>query len=556
MQPSLITDGLFLGLIAATYLALLLVRVLRRSPPQTGLILLGVVLLGAALRLMISREAILTAWTYTRVVPLAKAISGGVVFDSLRELVGHPIYLTDLIFNTNFVLAALTPLPLFLHANFLMKDVRVALAAAAMLAVLPIHITFARSDVYFVQSLFFSSLAFATLYSALSDESKAWRIGSLLFLGPLLFTVFLARPLNLIFHPLLLATIFVTVGRQVPMERRWIAAVVVTIPAILDFLLNLRVGYSSQVSEGLGLRTLTQAWDVLFSVRHNTLINPGVTPPLLPLLMALGLATLWRTGKRAIALYLFGWLAAFFVTHAYIVPLRTTMMARYHLHLVTPVLLMAAAATPLILRLPRFPQIAIAGYLLACPLLHLGFERGVDFSIQKEFEFLTSLRKQIPDGCTVIEYTGPSGCTRAPRAQRVAAYAGTPASAQWHSVSMVGPPRMDGPRHSLPKHATDIEGLDRALGDESCVMFYEGNLCRSFGESWSNLAPACRAMHERYRLVPVAEGHYTEHTYDPADASGACGDFDPSSYRIHSDEATLRLYTVAGRQRSAQSEDR
>ncbi len=546
MQPSLATDGLFLSLVAAIYLALLLIRVLRNSPPRTGLILLAALIVGAALRMLISREAILTAWTYTRIVPLADAISRGVLFDALRDYVGQPIFLTDLIFTTNLTLASLTLLPLFLHANFLVKDTRVALAAAGLLAVLPTHITFARSDVYFIQSLFFSSLAFAALYSALTDSNKAWRIGSLLFLGPLLFTVFLARPLNLIFHPLLLVTIFVTKGREIPRERRWIAAFVVTVPAILDVALNLLVGYSSQVEEGLGLRTLEQAWMMLSDTRRNTIINPYVTPPLIPLLMAVGLGTLWRDGKKTVALYLAGWLAAFFVAHAYIVPFRTTMMARYHLHLVTPVLLMAAAAMPSILRLPRLPQIAIAGYLMACPLLHLGFERGVDFSIQKEFEFLTSLRNQIPHGCTVIEYIGPSNCTRGPRVQRVTAYAGKPQSAEWGSLLLVGPPRHQEQGRSQPENAIAIDRLGEAIGDKSCVMYYEGNLCRSYGKSWQDLAPACKAVHERYKLEPVAEQHYTEHIYDPADARGECGASDPSDYHPPTDEAKLKLYRIAG----------
>ncbi len=546
MQPSLATDGLFLSLIAAIYLALLLVRVLRNSPPRTGLILLAALIVSAALRLVISREAILTAWTYTRVVPLADAISGGTLFGALRDYIGQPIFLTDLIFTTNLALASLTLLPLFLHANFLLKDTRVALAAAGLLAILPTHIAFARSDVYFVQSLFFSSLAFAALYSALTDSNKAWRIGSLLFLGPLLFTVFLARPLNLIFHPLLLATIFVTVGREIPMERRWIAAFVVTVPAILDVALNLLVGYSSQVEEGLGLRTLGQAWMMLFDTRRNTIINPYVTPPLIPLLMAVGLGTLWRDGKKPVALYLAGWLATFFVAHAYIVPFRTTMVARYHLHLVTPVLLMAAAAIPSLLRLPRLPRLAIAGYLLASPLLHLGFERGVDFSIQKEFEFLTSLREQIPDGCTVIEYVGPSNCTRGPRVQRIAAYAGKGQSSKWGSLLLVGPPKDEGQARSRPENAIVIDELGVAIAEKSCVMYYEGNLCRSYGNSWQDLAPACKAAHARYDLELVAEHHYTEHIYDPADARGDCGASDPRDYNPPTDEAMLKLYRVAG----------
>ncbi len=544
MDPRLFTDGLLLSSIAAVYLVLLLTRVLRNSPQRTGLYLFGIVIVGSLLRLAISREAILTAWTYTRTVPLAKAISGGVLFEMLSEYLAQPLHLTDLIFGTNLVLACLTPLPLFLHARFLLKDTRVALAAAAFLALLPVHITFARSDVYFIQSLFFSSLAFATLYSALSDVSKTWRIGSLLFLGPLLFTVFLARPLNLIFYPLLLVSIFVTVSRDTPNERRWIAAFVVTVPAVLDVLLNLMVGYSSQVEEGLGVRTLVNATRMLFQPYFNTIINPSVTPLPIPLLMALGLATLWRNGQRAIALYLFGWLTAFFVTHAYIVPFRTTMMARYHLHLVTPVVLMAAASLPSIQALPRPACIAVVAYLLVAPILHLGFERGVDFSIQKEFEFLTSLRQQIPQGCTVIEYVGPSNCSRGARVERVATYAGHSHSRQWATLSLLGTPLPQIVERTPPKNAIRLEDLDRTLAGRSCVMYYEGNLCRSFGKSWQQLAPACEAMHRKFGLDVAAQAEYTEHVYDPADARGGCSEYDPNAYGPPTGLATPRLYRV------------
>lgn len=544
MQPSLVTDGLLLSLIAALYLGFLSARVLRRAPRSTGLALLGIVVLGTVLRVLIAREAILTAWTYTRIVPLAKAISDGVLFDWLTRHFDHQVYLTDLIFKTNLVLASLTPLPLFLHASFLLKDFRSALVAAAIFAVLPIHITFSRSDVYFIQSLFFSSLAFATLYSALSDPSKTWRLISLGFLGPLLFTVFLARPLNLIFCPLLLVTAFVTVGRDVLMVRRWIAAFVITVPAVLDLGLNLLVGYGEQVHEGLGMRTLVQAWNMLFDLQRNTVINPSITPVVIPALMVLGLYTLWRSGRSSIAIYLFGWLAAFFVTHAFIVPFRPTMMARYHLHLVSPVVLMAAAAAPTILDRPRWVAAALALYLLACPLIHIGFERGVDFSIQREFEFLTSLRDRVPTDCTIIEYAGPAGCERAPRVHRVASYAGSARTQRWRNFSLVGPPRTHNVERTPLRGSIGIADLDEIVAREPCVMFYEGNLCRSYGTSWDDLAPACKEVHRRFELEPAASTHYREHIYDPADARGDCGgtnrDFDFTTIA----RARLTLYRI------------
>ncbi len=543
MQLAFLSDGLALAAVAACYLTILLIRVLRRSPGWVAPTLLGTVALAALLRATIAREAILTAWTYIRTVPLAQAISTGPVFEWLVGQ-GRSVYLTDLIFDTNLVLACLTPLPLFLHSNFLLKDVRVAVAAAFLLAILPVHIAFSRSDVYFIQSLFFSSLAFATLYSALTDPSLRWRQISLLFLGPLLWTVFLARPLNLAFFPLLLATIFVTVGSEVPNQRRWIAALVVTIPAVLDLLLNLFVGYGSQVGEGLGLKTITQAWRMLFDLERNTVLNTDITPLGIPILMALGLRTLWTGGKRTIAVYLLGWFIAFFVTHAYIFPFRATMMARYHLHLVVPTILMAAAALPRVLRLGTVWRATIALYLLASPVLHIGFAKNVEnFSIQREFKFLTELRSEIPQGCVVVDYVGPAGCTRGPRLERIGAYAGRGQPSRWQSVLLIGAARGSDGGRPMPKQVVTTDGVDAAIDGHDCALFYEGNLCRSYGNSWSDLAPACKRMHEVFDLAPIRESRYTEHIYDPADARGLCG---PATTRYDppTDEATLRLYRI------------
>ena len=549
MPPNLLSDGLLLSLVVALYLSL-------APSPSTAA---GSLWSGPqpgrdrsshqpSYAYSSPRRALLTAWTYTRVVPLAKAIAAGPVLDYLgQKLANGPIYLTDVIFKTNLVLAALTPLPLFLHAKFLLKDTRVALAAAALFAVLPAHITFARSDVYFMQSLFFSSLAFATLYSALSDPSRRWRLFSLVFLGPLLWSVYLVRPLNLLFHPLFIATIFVTVGPDIPIGRRIIAAVVVTIPAIMDFALNLLTGYGTQVSEGLGLRTLVQAWSMLFDLQRNTVINPRVTPPVIPVLMAIGVAALWRSGKRVIALYLLGWFVSFFVTHAYIVPYRTTMMARYHLHLLSPLVLMAAAATPTVMRFAPSARAVLVLLLLASPLLHLSFERDVRFSIQREFEFLTSLRQHIPEGCTVIDYVGPADCARGPRLPRVGAYSGPTQQSRWTTVLLAGAPRLDRADRASPRGARSTDEISRSVQDLPCVYYYEGNLCRSYAPGSAALAPACLSMHEQFDLHLVAAEEYREHVYDPADARGMCGPSAEDRYVLPTNLVTVRLYQVTHR---------
>jgi hypothetical protein len=111
---------------------------------------------------------------------------------------------------------------------------------------------------------------------------------------------------------------------------------------------------------------------------------------------------------------------------------------------------------------------------------------------------------------------------------------------------LVGPARAgDGGDEGERLHGSiEIADLDEIVARESCVMFYEGNLCRSFGTSWGELAPACQEVHRRFELEPFASTRYREHIYDPADARGDCGetrrDFDSTT----TEPATLRIYRV------------
>src|SRR5262249_12333388 len=81
------------------------------------------------------------------------------------------------------------------------------------------------------------------------------------------------------------------------------------------------------------------------------------------------------------------------------------MQARYHLHLVTPFLFLAASALPELLKWPRPAILLGAAYLAASPLIHLGFERDARFTEIQEFEFLRRESRSIPDGCTMIEFS-------------------------------------------------------------------------------------------------------------------------------------------------------
>ena len=95
----------------------------------------------------------MNAWPYSRVVPLAGALYNGPMLAWLSHALRVDVTLVGTIFKTDLFLAALTPAALFVHARAGLKDLRAALAALLLMATLPAHIRFSRSDVEFLQSL-------------------------------------------------------------------------------------------------------------------------------------------------------------------------------------------------------------------------------------------------------------------------------------------------------------------------------------------------------------------------------------------------------------------
>src|SRR6185369_16391315 len=87
-------DGIVLFTLAMIFLLFHLRRVLKDEPSWVPLGLAGLVLLAAALRLLLSREAPMNAWPYERIIPIARRTFDGVVLPMLSRTTGTSFDLT------------------------------------------------------------------------------------------------------------------------------------------------------------------------------------------------------------------------------------------------------------------------------------------------------------------------------------------------------------------------------------------------------------------------------------------------------------------------------
>lgn len=512
--PRLPVDGVIVFGFAVVITLLHLRRVLRAEPRAVTAALVALVALGAVLRLTISVEAPMNVWPYDRVVPLARAAYEGKVLPWVARVLHVQMYLSEVIFKTTTVIAIFTPLAFFAHARFVLRDTRRALFAAALLVVLPNHIHFARADSEFIQSLATSSLTFVTMYTALRDESRAWRWSAFALLPLLSLLTYFIRPENLFFWAVDVGAIFLASSAETPKARKVVAVVEVTCAAAFAFVVHLLAQYQSALKQGLSLATLLSALRTLFDPRLNTLINPAITPPGLTLLAVLGVVSLVRRKEAARAAFLVAWLLGFFVVHSIVVPSEPAMQARYHMHLITPFLFLAASALPLVSEWPRRLLVAGGVYLAASPLVHLRFERDVDFNEMNEFAFIREVRASIPDTCTVLELS-PAEDPKRPeqllssRFLRMAQRIDGGVRQQGFAVVNSGRVVPGDAAETLSEEASDLLG-----NPPPCLMVYTGLTCFSHRPPGSPIAPVCARLLQTPGLVPVAARTFGSRVYD------------------------------------------
>jgi hypothetical protein len=484
------SDGLLLGLVFALALAALLRDTLRDVEPWLRWALLGVVLVGVLLRLTLPVRVSMDPWSYTRVLVVAQLVYGGPLLAVLHP---EPVYLTELLHGTSLVLSMLAPLTIYPHARSVLLDSRAALVTAALLAVLPMHLRFSASDTGFMPMITLASMAFALTYAALHEPRRAWAALMFALIPVLVALLFLLRPLDAIYVPLLLGLPFIAQGMHEDRPRP--AGVRIALLGLLLLGVTLAVGaphllgkHGHDIDAGLDVETLRSALGVLFDVRFNALLNPSITPPGLLLLALLGGWDLARRRRLRLLGYLLVWMVSFLVVSAYVVPREPLMQARYHLHLVTPFLLLAAVGVDATLRalakLGRTRGRVLAGivaaYLAASPLLHVRFIRDVEFNEMREWMFVHDLRDEIEPGCVVLEHTGMGTDSRM---ERVGAYieAGVPRQRFTH-VSLA--------RDDEGQYLSD-EALAMLTEPPECLYLLHSLPCYSAKRDEQPIAPVC-----------------------------------------------------------------
>lgn len=512
------TDGVVLGSAALALVLLIVARQLRGAPRWVAVSLLAITALGVAARVLIPVETQMEGpYANNRIFPLAAHVYQGLTVQLLSRS-GRAFFLTDVIFKTNLAIAVTAPLLVFAHARLVLRDYRCAVAAAAILACLPLHVRFSRSDVGQIQSVAASSFSFLLLYTGLRDPSRALRAVCLALVPVVSVATYLSRPENLLFFPLDVFAIWVATDKDVPRRRTaLVTALVVGAAAYAVFAHLMPVlvaAWNDTFDPGIPLQTLY----LLLNPWRNTLINPWSMPPAVMALAVAGGVALYRRGERFRALFLVGWFASFFVVQSTVIAVTLVHNARYHLHFITPVVLLAAAAAPEVARLSRLRQALVAGLVLSAPLVHLGFERDVGYFELREFIFLAAMRAHVPERCTVLEFRprwDPSGATDTSRVGRVAERVRNGSAGPAWEVVNAGEVRPGEYYESLSPAA-----LALIANPPECLMVYEGLTCQSDRPVTEPRAPVCTALRERLALTPIARTRFTARGYEDRGVHG------------------------------------
>ncbi len=478
--------ALLVGLIVAWFAADVL-----RAPKHLGRLALLAALVGVLLRLSLSPVAALEAWPFSR----APTYVTDLLKSPTLAYVSHerPLYFTELIYRVNFIAGLLGPMVVFIHARRMLGSYRIATIAAWLLAVWPSHLRFSHTDGTLIATLVMSSLGFALVHDALKHPRAAWRWACVLLLPAVLIPCLKLRALNMI-YPALFAVVALWLAPGVPWARRgYVIAVLVAFTLSIS-LPTFLTQHGEQVREIGYLSLPLRAGHALTNYQHNTLIRVEMTPPIALLLATGGLLWLLQR-RRRLALFLGGWILIFFVTSAVVLPPEPLMQARYHLHLVVPFILLASVGLDeLYQRRAQLAKVA-AVLLVLSPLIHLRFIRYVALNLPTEHRFTHSLRPQVPEGCTVLEYGGLH-----------------PDEVRWKRV---GERFVRGDLSSdylsvVLKPDDDVDAAISSLQELPCARIYLGLACYTDGTPES---PTCAALRQHTGRT-VSELTIPSHIYD------------------------------------------
>lgn len=517
----------------ALWLLVATARAVRDLPGRGWPWVLGLLAFSAWTRATLPVQAPMTAWSWTRMTNVGRAVMdsplinnwladhGGVFVDDAHSLVMR-------------VVSTLTPLALLGHARKLLGDSRAALLAALLLAASPHALRFAAADDQFTPSMLFSCSAFFFLYTALEAEAWWHRALRMVVLLPLLWLALTARPLNLVYVPLMLAALAIAAQGSSRGYRLVLGAEVLAMGSVV--LWRLVHDEGGAVSDGLSLRTLQEGWSLFLSSDYNPLLFWRLTPPAWTVLIVLGSATLlgrrWPALQPEIALrrgiWLVAWVVGFIVLHGAVLAPEPMNNARYQLHSL-PAMAIAAGAGLWAWWLAwrdegkrRWLVAAVLSLCLGAPWLHREAIAETRFDVMQEWLFLRDLRDRgprdgsLPRGCTVVEILRPRDGHAFSKLQRLGMRMGDRDGEQlWKTpdiqrfteanalmVTSTGVARaaqsmQNQTADRVEKHAewSALSASGRQLLDRPprCLAFYEGPECAT-GPGDTQRHPLCRQV--------------------------------------------------------------
>jgi len=252
-----------------------------------------------------------------------------------------------------------------------------------------------------------------------------------------------------------------------------------------------------------------------FTPVHNTLIQPGITPPGLLLLAVAGgwLSIRGHPPMREQGMFLVAWLALFYIAHGYALAESAAMQARYHLHLVVPFAMLAALGASRLFARRRAVFWLAAAYVATVPFVHRGFIGDMEFDGLREYAFVRSAAERLPVSCTVLEYTGEGMGEADVRFGRTGALLDGRTERRLSTAIPIG--ASAGARDPLREEIRVLIATP-----PSCLYYYEGLFCYGRKEPHQSIADACAEMHRAAELEEVSTTRFMHRVYDGALATG------------------------------------
>lgn len=410
------------------------------------------------------------------------------------------------IFSINHGIACVSVLLLFCLAWLATAEAGLALAAAALLLLLPTHLRLSATEDMHILVEFFStaSLVFFLLY-ARTRRVLAFAAGELC-----LFLLMHLRSEMMLLAPVFGTALFVSAGRdlrrQITREPRlWAAglpALALCLPRVFEIL---RMG-DPRIHQFLPPERVGTYFSRLGPAGLNTFFDPEFTPVLYVVLFAAGLLGLLIRHRREFLFLNVYWLVAtyFYSTHLSCLSLRvrTAMASQFIL------VLIAAFGFHWLVRTLAPGRRTAASALLTLSLLFVPF-RYRDFlrtlyTRQEEYLFLRDIAQRIPSGAGVF-------------------YLSQEDDAELIQDRRYPQELMDAVAYVARKEIA-FSGLRPALrrdhrphSNPSPLFYYKGIACYTLPYTTSMrkpppeahdpgfVNPLCRQVEERFRLVPVAE---------------------------------------------------